>query len=653
MDFHPPRSDGTKRSTGVHHPVHLDWGDGKHPNVRRVEPTLYLPKPAYSPSSMGRFSFLEMDERSVGALKGVTPVLSPPLIPSDEQYDNPALKLSAPFSFSSGAESTLMGVTEYEIQRAGAKNLEQMQARVIRLHQAFNLPLPPPLENLDTRSLTKESLTRGAIPLGIVQLTMVRARFIGEMIEQREAAKNEQLEREGKTNDAYYRAILLSAELEELREDLEIAAQYYCRRSHIPEGYIPCSTPLVIPGSPESESESDYFSGGEMSETPADGEPLAAPESQPSTTPPTSRESELQEQLEESQQAVEELKTEVEQLNSRLEEAQSHAENNEKIIQFLSQELELKARLLNDREEELETLKDQWEQLKTNNDLLTEENASLLEQQQHQQALIEELQLTESQMRTTLAETQAAKGELEETIGILEKDIASQKEQILQKSSALEQEQERSRQAAAEAASRFQEVQDLLEESARSNEELKSQLQQLTLAESHLKDQLAEAEQQLEQAKSASEAQLLAAAEEFETEHQKTKDELRKAKQDLKALNENINQAVDDQVDRLSQIHTELKIYKEQIKALIEAAEASKVLEASLNTQLEELNSTLQNVEKDKASLESKIEELELSVAEKEQQLSRQQSRGRKRLETDFGGTAAVNQRAGKYKTVK
>ncbi|MET4695276.1 hypothetical protein [Endozoicomonas lisbonensis] len=659
MDFPPPRSDGTQHSTGARHPVHVDWGDDKRPNVRPVEPARYLPKPAHSRSSSMEGSLLDMSERSVEALKSVTPVLSPPLTPPDKHYGNPALKLSAPFSRSSGAESTVMGVTEYEVQRASAANLEQMQARVIRLHQALNFPLPPPLENLDVRSLTTESLTRETIPLGSVQLTVARAKVMREVIEQRETAKNEQLER-NKTDDGFYRAIILSAELEELREDLEAVTEYYCRRSYIPEGYIPCKAPFVIPGSPENETDSGYFSGEEVFEAPVEGKLFAAPQpqyagftegkevqrgklmpgeqypdsgvqpGQPSTSPLLSHEDELQEQLEESQQAIEQLKAEVEQLNSHLEEAQSHAEHNEQTIQFLNQELESKTQLLSDREAGLETLKDQWERLKTSNDQLTDENASLLEQQQHQQALIEKLQLGEARMRNALAETQAAKGKLEETIGGLEREIASQKDQVLQKSSALEQEQQRSRQAAAEAATRFQEVHDLLEESARSNDELKSQLEQLTLAESHLKDQLAEMEQQLEQAKSASEAQLLAAAEEFEAKHQKTKDELRKAEENLKTLRKNSDQAVEELVDALAEVHSKLETKNQQISALTKAAEASKTLEASLNTQLEELNSTLQSVEKDKTSLESKIEELEQSVAEKEQQLSLQQSEAAK-----------------------
>ncbi|UYM15212.1 hypothetical protein [Endozoicomonas euniceicola] len=613
----PPRMDGSEHSTGVSLPVHLDLGKDERPKVMRVEPTHYLPKPAYARFPRMEQPFPVMGKRSVESLDGVTPVFSPALTPPSEEYGNPALKLAAPFSLFPKTEGAVLGVTEYEVQSAGARRLEKMETVVKRLHKRLQFPLPPPLDKMDVQSLTRET-----IPLGSVQLTVAMAKVMWETIEQHEAAKNARLEREGKTVDAFYRAILRSAELQELREDLEAATEFYCRRSHIPEGYIPCEKPFVIPGSPEIESDPGYISEGELSEKPSETETSIA--SQPSMPPPLipSREDELQEQLEESQQAVEQLKTEVEQLYNHLEEERSHAEGNEQAIQLLSQELEAKTQLLNEREAELETLKGQWEQLTANNHQLTNENASLLEQQQRQQTLIEQLQQTETDIRTALAETLAAKAKLEETIEILEREFASQKDLFLQKSSELDQEQQRSRQAEVEAADRLQEVHDLLEESASSNAELKSQLEQLTLAESHLKGQLAEAEQQLEQAKSKSEAELSAAAEAFEIKHKKTKDELWEAGQALETLKKERDQAVEDVMNDLFQIHAELETKNEQISSLAEAAEASKALEASLNTQLEELNRTLQSVEKDKASLESKIEELELSVAEKEQQLN-------------------------------
>ena len=622
----PPRMDGSEYSTGIGRPVHLDLGKDERPKVMRVEPTHYLPKPAYARFPRMEQLFPVMGKRSVESLDGVTPVLSPPLTPPREECGNPALKLAAPFSLSPKTEDTVLGVTEYEVQRAGAKRLEQMQARVIHLHERLKFPLPPPLENMDVQSLTRET-----IPLGSLQLTVAMAKVMWETIEQHEAAKNAQLEREGKTVDAFCRAIIRSAELEELREDLEATTEFYCRRSYIPEGYIPCKTPFVIPGSPESEPDPGYISEEGLSETPSETEASIA--SQPSMPPPLipSREDELQEQLEESQQAVEQLKTEVEQLQNHLEEERSHAEHSEQAIQLLNQELESKTQLLNEREAELETLKGQWEQLTTNNHQLTDENDSLLEQQQQQQTLIEQLQQTETEIRTTLAETQAAKGKLEETIEILEREFASQRDQFQQKISGLNSELDQA--TTAFPSGRVSGNRKLsgssvtsLEASTRSNAELKSQLEQLTLAESHLKGQLAEAEQQLEQAKSKSEAELSAAAEAFEIKHKKTKDELWEAEQALEILKKERDQAVEDVMNDLFQIHAELETKNEQISSLAEAAEASKALEASLNTQLEELDSALQTVEKDKASLESKIEELELSIAEKELQLNLRQS---------------------------
>ena len=168
--------------------------------VHVVEPTHY--RGAYP----NRPDFPFLDERSVSVKKGVVPVLTPPVTPDVSQTSYPGMSISNPYF--SGAKGQDPGVSHYEVLSASIRNFRAMEDNVLNLHRSLNFPLPPPLHKADLNSLTPDQLEPGS-----VRLSLAMANAMREAIEQHEADRTEQLNKKGRTTEAFHEAILRSYQI--------------------------------------------------------------------------------------------------------------------------------------------------------------------------------------------------------------------------------------------------------------------------------------------------------------------------------------------------------------------------------------------------------------------------------------------------------
>ncbi|KEQ13719.1 hypothetical protein GZ77_15595 [Endozoicomonas montiporae] len=589
-----------------------------------------------------------MSDRSIRIHESAGPILTPPRSPSEESPGYLWPGMDSPFvMYSSDGDETL-GVTEYELLRASARKFDEMQQRVLRLHKALKLPLPPPLEQMDLNAITRDR-----VPLGSVKLSLAMATVMREIIEEREELKKREVIKEGKTAEAFYWAIILSAELQELRKDLEAVTRFYCSRDFKPNDYFPTDLPPVVPGKfGEGESVSVYgedaYTGPyEAAKTFAAPEPHVACirpgekhigakpgfiEDDLPPPPPAKEDSidSLKGQLKQKQQEYEELNDEVKALRSQLESERSRADKSDEANESL-RKLKLKEDKLAKKDSELNWLNKQLEKLQDANDLLENENGGLRYQNQQQktlidqqQSFIDQLQRTERDLRSTLTDTQSAREDLEGKADVFRNEINNQKKLLQQKTKELEDEQQSSLQAAAEAKNKLAEVNRLLDLAEQKNAALNSQIDNLKESEDSLKQQLKTTKKQLEQVEKTSEKQLADAEKRFEAGHQKTKDELSKAQQELVTQKTESDKAVRQAEEALSKVSEELGKKNEEIIALKENISIREALEESLKAQLKDIESTLKTVQQEKSVLEDSIKQLKQVVDDKERELKLQ-----------------------------
>lgn len=623
-------------ATGVSNPLTRDWTYKKRPRVSAVEPTLYhqqqrTPRP-----------FPLLQQRDIEIRESVTPILSEPESSTSEYSNYPGLTFGIPSPYHTKARGSDPGVSQYEVLSATVRKFEEMGQRVLRLHKSLQILLPSPL-----KLQSAEVLRQGQARPGSVQLSLAMAQAMWEAVERLEIEKDEELVRRGKTEQAYSDAILRSYELAEFRKELETAAEFYCRRSYMPEGFQARDLPFAIPVSGDKPDSSGYNTGNhtprysrpvpvseDVDERPqlvsAGGysEPVSSTsdEGQPLSFSPDSS---LLQALREKETTCDQLQQEVDNLQFQLQKVTSQSESNAAEVSHLASELSNRQVALEQNQHELASLQSQLQNTLDSNQHLAQENATLQSHLGQQGTLIDQLQETEGRLKGQLAEIEALKNTLDTKAQRLEQQIAEQNKRLQQQGSELQQVQHESSEVADQAEKRINEIGLLLEQSRAYGKEIQAKVSGLELSEASLKEQLEQLQVQLKDARQLTEDKLLQASNDYEQQQKQDRERLKKAESDLNNVKLSMEKSLNEAVEKLQQAEQALHSKDQEIARLELDRSARNDQEKALRSQLassreevEQLEALVEEKAKEIAAADKKREEVEVEVLNLQKQVS-------------------------------